>query len=74
MAYMRVHAGATEAALELLTLILGHPFSSQETRARAEQLRADLERQLSPEQIEAVQVRARAKSFEVVVQEMLNVG
>jgi len=72
MAAVRVRAGATESALELLTQIIGHPSSSQETKARAEQLRAELERQLSPDQIKAAQARARAKSFDAVVQETLS--
>src|SRR5262245_57050675 len=71
-AAVRVRAGASEAALELLTQILRHPSSSQETKARAEQLRAELERQLSPEQWDAAQARACAKSFETVVQETLS--
>src|SRR5262249_20512141 len=74
MAAMRLRAGASESALELLTQILGHPSSSQETKARAEQLRAEVERQLSPEQWEAAQARACAKSFEAVVQETLSAG
>jgi predicted ATPase/DNA-binding SARP family transcriptional activator len=74
MAAVRVRAGASESALELLTQILGHPSSSQETKARAEQLRALLERQLSPEQIKAADARARAKSFEAIVQETLSTG
>jgi len=74
MAAVRMRAGASESALELLTQILGHPSSSQETKARAEQLRAEVERQLSPQQWEAAQARRRAKSFEAVVQEALSAG
>lgn len=73
-AAVRVRAGASEAALELLTQIVGHASSSQETKARAEQLRAELECQLSPEQWEAAQARACAISFETVVQETLSAG
>jgi predicted ATPase len=74
MAAVQGRAGASESALELVSQVLRHPSSSQETKARAEQLRAEVQRQLSPEQIGAAQARASAKSFEAVVQETLSAG
>jgi hypothetical protein len=62
--------GATEVALDLLTHILSHPASSQEAKDRAERLRAEVAAQLTPQQIQAAQ--ARAKPFEVVVAENLS--
>jgi predicted ATPase/DNA-binding CsgD family transcriptional regulator/transcriptional regulator with XRE-family HTH domain len=50
IAAMRTREGAVEAALELLVHILQNPASTQEVRARAEQLRAALETQLSAQQ------------------------
>lgn len=63
-----------EDALELLLIALAHPASFQDTRNRAEQLRADVETKLTSLQIEAAQVRARAKTFEAAVAEILQQG
>ncbi len=63
--------GAMEQALELLTHALSHPASSREMKDRAERLRAELEGQLSPQQIEAARSRAQAKTFEAIVAEIL---
>jgi tetratricopeptide (TPR) repeat protein len=58
-------------ALELLLMVLNHPASLQETKDRADPLRAELETQLNPTQIEAIQAHVREKTFEMVVEDLL---
>ena len=70
-ASLQVQQGDMEHALELLLMALNHPASSHDTRNRAAHLRADLEAQLTRQQIEAAQTRAQAKSFETIVHEVL---
>jgi tetratricopeptide (TPR) repeat protein len=65
---------AAEQALEVLTQILHHSAASQETKDHAERLRAELESQLTPLQIEATEARAHAKSLESLAQEILAEG
>jgi predicted ATPase len=60
-----------EHALELLLVVLNHPASLQETKDRASELQADLEAQLTPAQIEAIQAHAGEKTFEAVVEDLL---
>ena len=71
LAAVQAKEWATEHALELLTYVLGHPSSSRQTKDRAERLRAELESQLSPQQIAAAQVRAQDRTFEAIVAEIL---
>jgi predicted ATPase/class 3 adenylate cyclase len=71
IAAVRAKQGAAEPALELAACILNHPARSKETHDRAAQLHAELEAQLTPQQVEAAQTRARAKPFEAVVAEIL---
>jgi hypothetical protein len=60
-----------EHALELLLIVLNHPASFQETKDRASDLRADLEAQLTPTLIEAIQAHAGEKTFDAVVEDLL---
>jgi predicted signal transduction protein with EAL and GGDEF domain len=60
-----------EQALELSLIVLNHPASFQETKDRAEALRAELEAQLTSQQVEAAQARAKATTFEAAVEEIL---
>lgn len=60
-----------EYALELLLIVLNHSASLQETKNRADRLRAELEAQLTPTQIEAIQAHAGEKTFEAVVEDLL---
>jgi tetratricopeptide (TPR) repeat protein len=71
LADLGTQAGGAEKALELLTCVLSHPASTQEAKDRAGQLRAQLESQLRPQEVEAVQARGQARPFDVVVQEIL---
>jgi predicted ATPase/transcriptional regulator with XRE-family HTH domain len=63
--------GDIEQALEFLLVALNHPASLPDTKNRASNLRLDLEAQLTRQQMEAAQARARSKPFEVVVAEIL---
>jgi predicted ATPase/transcriptional regulator with XRE-family HTH domain len=70
-ASLQAKQGDREHALDLLLLVLNHPASFQETKNRAGQLRAELEAQLTSQQVEAAQARAKAKTFEAAVDESL---
>jgi tetratricopeptide (TPR) repeat protein len=70
-ASLQAKRGNMEHALELLLMVSNHPASFQETKDRAAGLRAELEAQLTSQQVEAAQGRAQAKSFEAVVDELL---
>jgi tetratricopeptide (TPR) repeat protein len=73
LANLQAKRGKKEYALELLLMVLNHPASFQETKDGAGQLRAELEAQLTSQQVEAAQTRATAKTFEVAVDEILPV-
>jgi tetratricopeptide (TPR) repeat protein len=70
LANLQAKRGKKEYALELLVMVLNHPASFQETKNRAAQLRAELEAQLTSQQVEATQVQAQAKTLEAVVDEV----
>lgn len=72
LASLRVRSGDKENAFELLLMTLDHPASLQETKDRASDLRAELEAQLTPAQIEAIRARSAEKTFEAVVGDLLN--
>jgi predicted ATPase/transcriptional regulator with XRE-family HTH domain len=61
----------SEQALELLLIVLNHPASFQKTKDRAEALRAELEAQLTSQQVAAAQARAKATTFEAAVEQIL---
>jgi hypothetical protein len=71
LASLRAKGGDWEHALEMTLMISNHPASSHDTRDRAARLRAELEAQLTRQQVEAVQARARVKTFEATVDEVL---
>jgi tetratricopeptide (TPR) repeat protein len=70
LANLQAKRGKKEYALELLLMVLNNPASFQETKDRAAQLRAELEAQLTSQQVEATQVQARAKTLEAVIDEV----
>ena len=70
-ASLQAKQGDREHALELVLIVLNHPASLQETKNRASGLRADLEAQSTPTQIEAIQMHVGEKSFEAVVDDFL---
>jgi len=72
LASLQAKQGDREHALDLLLLVVKHPASLHETKDRAAQLRAELEAQLTSQQVEAAQSRARATTFEAAVEEILH--
>jgi predicted ATPase/transcriptional regulator with XRE-family HTH domain len=62
---------AGPSALELVLIVLQHPASSQETKDRAAQLRAELEARLPQAAIKAAQQRARSSELAEVVRSVL---
>jgi hypothetical protein len=71
LACLKAKRGDQEYALELVCLVLNHPSSLPETKKRANDLQAGWVVQLTSRQVEAAQARAQAKTFEVVVNEIL---
>ncbi len=73
LAYLAAQAGQAEQAVELSMCVLCHPASTQEAKERAEQLIAELEPQLTPEQLEAFQSQeAEVEMFDATVTKLLN--
>ncbi len=72
LAALGAKEGQLEFTLELLAHLAGSPSTGHETRERAEKLRLELVggSGLSSEQVAAIQ--AQARSFEVIVNEILN--
>ena len=72
IAWIHAEQGKKESALELAMLVEKHPAVTQETKGRAIQLRGELEAQFTPSQIETIQARAREKTFDAIVEDLLN--
>jgi predicted ATPase/DNA-binding XRE family transcriptional regulator len=70
-ASLQVKRGDLENALELLLLVLNHPAGFPETRNRLANLRADLEPQMTSQQVEMALRQAQAKTLETAVDEIL---
>ena len=70
-AYLQAKQGNRERALEMALTVLTHPASLQETKNRCSDLRAELEAQLAPTQIEAIRSLHTQKSFEAVIEDSL---
>jgi tetratricopeptide (TPR) repeat protein len=71
IATLKAEQGTIEQALELSLIVLDHPASLRETKNRTAHLRAELEAQLTPAQIESIHNDAREKTFEAVVEDFL---
>jgi len=71
LASLQAKRGNMEYALELLLMVLNHPASFQKTKNHALQLRAQLEVQLTHQEIELVQQRSGAKTFTSIVEDIL---
>ncbi len=71
MAWIYAEQAKQEVAMELVMQVEKHPAVTQDTKARAEELRLVLETQLTPTQIEMAQARGSEKTFEGVVEELL---
>jgi tetratricopeptide (TPR) repeat protein len=74
LASLHTQQGHMDAALDLLLIVLMHPAGFQETRDRAAQLRVALEAQLTSRQIDAAHARARARTIDAAVTEILQQG
>jgi hypothetical protein len=57
--------------VDLVVQVENHPAVISDTKARAEELRLQLEAHLEPTQIDMAQARAGKQTFESVVQELL---
>ena len=68
---LQAQAGRAEPALMLCHFILNHSSSDDETKTRAQQLRAELEAKLSPEQVASARAKAREKTFDVIAKDMI---
>jgi MoxR-like ATPase len=68
---LRAKSGEMQSAFELLLIALNHPACDQETKNRADHLRAELEARLTRQQVEAAERWVTAKTFEAVVEEIL---
>ena len=71
IAALRARQGHIEQAFELALFVLNHPASVRDTQDRAARLRARLEAQLTPGQMEAARARVQAKTFDAAVNEAL---
>ncbi len=71
IARLQAKRGDTACAFELLSYVLDHPSSIQDTKYRAARLNAELEPRLTPQQIETARERVKAKTIEVIVDEVL---
>jgi hypothetical protein len=74
IAALRARQGNIEQAFELALFVLSHPASVQDTKDRAARLRTELETQLTSQQIQAVQARAQAKTFDAIVNDALGLA
>ena len=72
MAGLEMKRGDPVHALALLVVILNHPATVQETRARATHLRAELEAQMTRRKVDAAHEWVKDKTFESIVEEVLN--
>lgn len=64
--------GATARALQLAVYTGGHPASNYRTKSRAEKLRAELETQLTAEQIEAAYSSVPSMTLDSWARELLS--
>jgi tetratricopeptide (TPR) repeat protein len=71
LASLQARRGDKERALLLLLMVLSHPASPQETKDRADDLRASLQAQLAPAQVETIQAQAGETTLEAVVEDIL---
>jgi predicted ATPase/DNA-binding XRE family transcriptional regulator len=71
VAALRTRAGDMGSALELVLQVLQNPACSQETRERAEQLRAELVAQLPDEHNDTIEARVQGKTLDGLAQNLL---
>lgn len=61
-----------QQVLEIAEFVLSHASSTREMKDRAERLRAQLELQLKPSQVEAARSRAQSMTLVAMAQEVQN--
>jgi hypothetical protein len=71
---LQAQAGKAENALLLCNYILRHPLGEHETKTRADQLRANLEPQLSSQQIMESHSQAQGVAMDAIVEMALETG
>lgn len=71
LATLQVKQGATAQTLALVCHILNHPATNQESKMQAATLRATIEAQLIPQQIDAIRQQVAAEPFDNVVATLL---
>jgi predicted ATPase/transcriptional regulator with XRE-family HTH domain len=71
VAMLHTRKGDVGSALELVLHVLQNPACTQNTRDRAQQLRAELVAQLPAEQLTAIAVRTQGKTLDGLAQELL---
>jgi hypothetical protein len=72
LAGLKARAGEAEQALALSLCILSHPASTHAAKDHVEHLRAQLETQLTEQQVKAIQAWVQTKPFDTLVAEVLN--
>ena len=72
LAHVQAVTGQIPRAVEISRCVLSHSASAQPTKDRAEQLLAQLEPRLAPQQVEAARAWAQAASLETLVAELLD--
>jgi DNA-binding SARP family transcriptional activator/Tfp pilus assembly protein PilF len=70
LASARARIGAAESAMDLVVFVLHHPSSPVAARDLAERLCPELEAQLTPAQIEAIELRMRVETWEDITQRL----
>jgi len=68
LAWLQAQLGERAAALGLVTHVLQHPSASRDAKREAQQLRADLERQMTPQQIDAACAEAHTRVLDALTQ------
>jgi len=72
IANVRAKHGNSEQAYGLLLIVSNHTAVLQETRERAAKLSAELERQLTMQEVNSIQARIEERDFDALVAEILN--
>jgi tetratricopeptide (TPR) repeat protein len=71
LASLHTAGGHTEPGLKLLLAVLQHPASTEQMRARAEQLRLALWERVPPTRLQTIAVRSREASLDMLVRDTL---
>jgi predicted ATPase len=71
LASVRAQQGMSLSALGMVLCVLHHQASSKDAKDRAENLRSELEVQLTSTQVQAIQAQVLAKSLGTIVAELL---